>query len=72
MEVFWAHFLMVIGRMILYEVIHPIIDSFVPVYLELPLLYPINHLVKVRVEGLAALLVHAPIEEAFGGFILCL
>ena len=48
MEVFQAHKLMVIGRVMLSELIRPIIDAFVPVYPELPLLYPIYHAVKVH------------------------
>ena len=72
MNIFWAHQLMVIGQMILDEIIRPISDAFFPVYPELPLLYPIDHPVKAHVEGLTALLAHAPIEEVFGGCVVCL
>ena len=51
------------------EVIFPIIDAFVPVYPELPLLYMVNHPVKAHVKGLAALLVYAHIEESFSGCV---
>ena len=61
-----------IGWMMICEVIYPIIDAFVPVYIELSLLYPVDRPVKFHVEILAALLEHAPIDEAFGGCVVCL
>ena len=41
MEVFWAHQLLVIGRMMLSKVVRPIVDAFVPVDPELSLLLSI-------------------------------
>ena len=66
------HKLMVIGRMMLSEVIRPIVGAFVPINPELPLLYPVNHPVKAHVEGITAYLAYVPIEEAFGGGVVYL
>ena len=69
MNVFFSHKFMVIGRMMLGELIHPIVYSFVPIYPELPLLYSVDHPVEPHVEGFDALLLYLPIEETFGAVV---
>ena len=50
MELFLAHQLMVVGRMMLSKLTHPFVDALVPVDLEMSPLDSVNHPVEVHVE----------------------
>ena len=63
---------MEIGRLMFGEVIRPIVNVFVPIYLELPLLYLVDHVVETHVIRFAAILAYVPIEESISSGLVYL